>query len=111
MPAAGVKHERRTAERFASVLEAITSPLTARQLEVRVRIHNVSTKGIGFLSPRRFERGTTLLIQIQDTSQELPPLLAAKVVHVTAHARGDWLIGCMLARELSHAEVQSLASQ
>jgi hypothetical protein len=104
-----VASDRRAAERFASVREAISSPLTARQMEVRVRVYNVSVRGIGLISPRRFERGTTLLIQVQDTGQELPPLFVAKVVHVTAFAKGDWLLGCTLARELMQAEVQWLA--
>lgn len=106
---AAVASERRAAERVASVREAVSSPLTARQMEVRVRIHDVSKQGIGFISPRRFERGTTLLIQIEDTRQELPPLVVAKVVHVTSQGMGDWLIGCKLARGLTPAEVQTLA--
>jgi len=106
---ASVAADRRAAERFACVRDAVSSPLTARQMEVRVRLHNVSVKGIGILSPRRFERGTTLLIQVQDTGQELPPLFVAKVVHVTSHGMGDWLIGCTLARGLAEDEIQWLA--
>ena len=71
--------------------------------------HHVSTSGIGFVSQRRFERGSTLLLQILGESPELPQLLVGKVVHVTAQATGEWLIGCALARGLSESDVQALA--
>jgi hypothetical protein len=101
--------ERRKAPRFASVRDASCSPLLDRRLTVTVRLHDVSTSGIGFVSQRRFERGSTLLLQILGESPELPQLLVGKVVHVTAQATGEWLIGCALARGLSESDVQALA--
>ena len=107
--AAAVASNRRTAERFATVRDATCSPLTARHTAVTVRVRDVSANGIGLLSGRRFERGTILLINVLDESQNLPPQLVGKVVHVTAGARGDWLIGCTLARGLSEEDVRALA--
>jgi len=106
-----VASNRRTAERFATVRDATCSPLTARHAEVTVRIRDVSANGIGLLSGRRFERGTVLLIHVLDESQSLPLQLVGKVVHVTAGARGDWLIGCTLARGLSEADIRALAEE
>src|SRR5262249_59549902 len=107
--AGGVADTRGAAERFATARDATCSPLTARHTAVTVRVRDVSANGIGLLSGRRFERGTILLINVLDESQNLPPQLVGKVVHVTVGARGDWLIGCTLARGLSEEGGSALA--
>ena len=107
--AGSFKLERREHQRFATILEASCSLLAAREKAFTVRVSNVSANGLGLLSMRRFERGTMLLIQIQQDSQAVAPVVVGKVVHVTAQASGEWLIGCALARDLTNAEVQALA--
>jgi hypothetical protein len=101
--------ERRAAERFASVREASCSPLSARNTAITVRVRDVSLNGIGLLSSRRFERCTLLLIEVQGEGESLPSLLVGRVVHITAQATGDWLIGCELVRGLSEEDVRALA--
>jgi hypothetical protein len=103
------KHERRQAPRFITAREASSSPLSARDTKVPVLVRDVSTSGIGIVSSRRFERGTLLLIEIQGSTEEVPPLLVGKVAHVTARSSGDWLVGCELARALTEDEVRALA--
>jgi hypothetical protein len=109
--AANEPKERRKASRIVCVRDASCSPLLDRQLTVTVKLHDVSTSGIGFVSQRRFERGSTLLVQILSESPDLPQLLVGKVVHVTAQATGEWLIGCALARGLSEADLQALGEK
>jgi len=75
-----------------------------------VRVRDLSTRGIGLLSWRRFENGTVILLQFLENYSSISPLMAAKVVQVTAQATGDWLIGCALARCLTEAEVKTLTS-
>jgi hypothetical protein len=101
--------DRRQAERFASAHEALVSPLDSRQTAILVQIRDISATGIGLLSARRYERGTALVIQVQDDGPAMPPMLVAKVVHVTAAEDGGWLVGCELTRSLSDTDVEGLA--
>src|SRR5262249_49129525 len=103
--------ERRAAARFASVREASCSPLAERQTVLPVRVRDVSANGIGLVSRRRFERGTILLLQVKEEGDASSPLLVGKVVHVTAQADGDWLVGCALIRALAHADLRALADE
>jgi hypothetical protein len=101
--------DRRQAERFASAHEALVSPLDSRQTAIPVQIRDISSTGIGLLTPRRYERGTALFIQVQDDGPEMPPMLVAKVMHVTAAEDGGWLVGCELTRSLSATDLEGLA--
>ena len=75
-----------------------------------VRVRDLSMGGIGLLSWRRFEKGNVLLLQLLEKDLAISPLMAAKVVQVTAQATGDWLIGCALARGLTEADVKTLTN-
>jgi hypothetical protein len=55
---------------------------------------------------RRFEPGTILNIQIERDTDELPPVLLARVMHVSAEAGGHWALGCKFARELSEKDLE-----
>jgi PilZ domain len=103
--------DRRLATRFSSIRAASCSPLAERETVLPVCVRDVSANGIGFLSTRRFERGTILLLQLQEEGDVLSPLLVGKVVHVCAEADGDWLIGCSLTRALAQADVHDLADK
>ena len=72
-----------------------------------VRVRDLSMRGIGLLSWRRFEKGNVLLLQLLENYSAISPVMAAKVVQVTAQATGDWLIGCALARGLTEAELKN----
>jgi hypothetical protein len=100
--------ERRTAPRFLCVCEALSGLLTARQAKVLVKVQNISQRGIGLVSPRRFEQGTLLHMEVQDSDPVLPVLLVGKVMSVTAQPSGDWLLGCQLVRRLSELETRTL---
>jgi len=106
-----VAGERRTRERYATVRGASCSPIVAHDAALTVRVHDVTARGIGLLTRRRFERGTMLYIRIQDASQAVYPLLMGKVAHVRTHELGGWLVGCILAGELREAAVRALAER
>jgi hypothetical protein len=103
--------DRRSARRFSSMRSASCSPLAERDTILPVKVRDVSANGIGLLSTRRFERGTILLLQLEEDSDSLPPLLLGKVVHVSAQGDGDWLVGCALTRALAQADVRSMAEE
>jgi hypothetical protein len=106
-----VARDRRGAARFRSVTEALVSPLDSQQTAIPVQIRDISIGGIGFLSARQYEGGTALFIQVQGDGPDLPPILVAKVVHVTPAEDGGWLIGCKLTGRLSETDVQGLAAR
>ena len=95
--------------RFRSNCEAMVSPLHSDQIPIPVKIRDVSTTEIGFLSARPYERGTALFISVQEDGPNRSPILVAKVVHATPAEDGSWLVGCKLMRRLSEAAVQGLA--
>jgi hypothetical protein len=105
------RSERRLATRFSSIRSASCSPLSERETVLPVKVRDVSANGIGLLSTRRFERGTILLLQLEEENGSLPPLLIGKVVHVIAQEDGDWLVGCALTRALAQADVRAIADE
>ena len=105
-----VSNELRAARRFVAVRDVSTRRAAGCQESMIVRVRDLSTRGIGLLSWRRFEKGNVLLLQLLENYLAISPLIAAKVVQVTAQASGDWLIGCALTRGLTEAEVQTLTN-
>jgi hypothetical protein len=105
-----VSNELRAARRFVAVRDVSTRRAAGCEESIIVRVRDLSTRGIGLLSWRRFEKGNVLLLQLLEKYLAISPLIAAKVVQVTAQASGDWLIGCALARGLTEAEVQTLTN-
>jgi len=103
--------DRRRAPRFAANRIATCSPLAERETVLPVRVRDVSANGLGLLSSRRFERGTILLLQIQDDGDSNPPLIIGRVVHVSAQADGTWLVGCALTRAFAQSDVRALADE
>ena len=101
--------DRRRAARFVANRVATCSPLAERETVVPVRVRDVSANGIGLLSTRRFERGTMLLLQIQEDGDSLPPLIIGRVMHVCAQADGTWLVGCALTRAFAEPDVRAIA--
>ena len=102
--------EPRAAERFATVRDASSRPAAACHESLIVWVRDLSTHGIGLLAWRRFEKGTVLLLQFLENYSSISPLMAAKVVQVTAQATGEWLIGCALIQSQTEAEVQRLVN-
>lgn len=73
------------------------------------RLQDISRGGARVFVDRRFEPGTILNIQVEETSaEEAPPVLLARVVHVRAEGVGFWSLGCRFARELSDKDLSWL---
>jgi hypothetical protein len=70
---------------------------------------NASVTGLGLLLGRQLEPGTPLEVQVRGA----PPVLAglaARVVHCTPQAAGEWLVGCVLEWPLTEAALQALVA-
>jgi PilZ domain len=103
--------ELRVWERFSCGLETSCQPLAARgdnDMCWSTRIKDISVGGMGLVLTRRFERGTSLAIEIPATASTPSDTLLAKVMHVTRLPDGQWLLGCAFVSILGDDEVQNL---
>jgi PilZ domain len=98
--------DRRRTTRYPSDQDASCYP-PATAAVTPVQIKDVSSGGVGLLCDRRFERGTVLVLELNDTALPILSLLA-RVVRLAARADGRWLVGCALLGELPEEEVQAL---
>jgi hypothetical protein len=71
-------------------------------------VQDVSTGGIGLLLARRFEPGTVLTLDLQETDGTIARTLSARVNHVKPEGLGHWLHGCSFRETLSQEELQHL---
>ena len=72
------------------------------------RLQDVSRGGARLVVDRRFEPGTILNIQVEHEGEDLPPVVLARVMHVSAESGGQWALGCKFARELSEKDLDLL---
>lgn len=101
---------RRAYVRFPCELDGSFSPLTGgRGAEWMGKIRDISQGGIGIVLGRRFELGTLLSVEIRDASGLSSGNLLARVVHVTPHTSGGWVIGCCFTNEIGEDDVKRFA--
>ncbi len=103
--------ECRVAERYPCNLATACQPLAARadqDILWPATIRDVSTRGIGLILGRRFERGTGLAVEVPGPDGEPADTLLVRVVHTTTLSEGSWLLGCALVSELSNDEVEAM---
>ena len=101
--------DRRASVRFPCELESSCSPITTNRATTwSGKIRDISRGGMGIVLSRRFELGTLLNIEIQEPDGTSSGVVLARVVHVTPHSTGGWVIGCCFTNELDDDEVKSL---
>ncbi len=108
VPACAATEERRAFPRYPVDWEVVCKALAGgRGDSWKARLRDVSAGGIGVVLERRFERGTTLTVQLQNGSAEAPRTLLARVMHATRLPEGEWLLGLSLLRQLSEEQLQA----
>jgi serine/threonine protein kinase len=73
-----------------------------------VQILNISPAGIALVVPRPMEAGVSLQLELQPMPEAPPLMKQVHVIHVTARAEGDWLVGCAFLGELGEEEMFNL---
>jgi hypothetical protein len=68
-------------------------------------LRDISGAGIGLLLQHRFEPGTLLTLELENSDRTASQTLHVRVVRVGAQP-GCWLLGCELVQELPEPEVQ-----
>lgn len=103
--ALGSGKERRTAKRYASDQVASCRAMPGVDA-IPVQVRDVSVGGVGLLSPKRFERGTMLIVELHSTGPESVSVFA-KVVRLTSYGSGQWLIGCAFFDTMHGVELEA----
>jgi hypothetical protein len=73
-----------------------------------VQVLNISPAGIALVAPRAMEAGVSLQLELQPMLDAPPLMKQVHVIHVTARAEGDWLVGCAFLGELGEEEMFAL---
>lgn len=103
-----VADERRAFPRYPVDWEVACKALAAGQRDSwQARAINISAGGLGVLLERRFERGTTLTVQLPHGPAETPRTLLARVMHATRQPDGTWLHGLSLLRPLNEDQLRA----
>jgi hypothetical protein len=106
--------ERRASVRYPCSEENFSSdnscrPITARKNEAwAATVRDLSTGGVGIVVNRRFEPGTLLSVELQDSEQTVNRNLLVRVVRVLEQGEGRWLLGCAFTNKLSDADLLTL---
>jgi hypothetical protein len=104
--------ERRRVPRYPSDLETTCKPLVSRDgSSWLAQIRDISTLGIGLVLQRRFERGTLLVMDLENPARNISRNVVARVVHTTALPLGQWLLGCVFTKELDADDLQFFSAE
>jgi hypothetical protein len=103
---------RRVAQRHPAAGKVSCHPACGRNGELwSGTLRDISRTGIGLLLPRRWEKGTILLLKLDAIRGGGPRTLCACVMHSTPHPEEGFVVGCSHGGELSEDEIQAFAEE
>ena len=71
------------------------------------KAHDISTGGVSLIVNRRFEPGTSLVIEVHAPAGDSTCTLLGRVMRVANHGREFWLLGCALTRPLGDEDLRA----
>lgn len=83
------------------LMKAAVEPVVAEAIDI-------SSTGLGLLTPRRFEKGTLVQVEFQERDRAARQSLIVKVCWVRPQSEGRWSLGGRFHRPLTEAELNSL---
>jgi PilZ domain len=96
-------------------LRFVVNPATARHLVAAVgdtfwpaRVLDLSTSGIRLSLRRRFEPGTSVLLELANGRRVFSCVLALRVLHVAEQPNGAYILGGEFGRKLTQKELMDL---
>jgi len=101
--------EKRGAERFpvgAQVTCSFASPVLEDFGPVKIK--NISSHGVGLISPQFMDPGILLAIKLVNLAKNFSKMALVRVVHVTPQPGGTFLIGGNLDTPLTYDELSIL---
>lgn len=100
--------ERRVRDRYTCDLKTSCKPVDCQSATPwPAKVRDISATGVRLTMFRRFEPGTLLALEVQDTSG-LARMLLARVVRVAKMVRGRWILGCAFDTELHDQQLEAL---
>ena len=100
--------DRRGAVRYAATGRVSCHPAGSRPGEHWIgKLRDISRTGIGLALPRRWERGTILLLDLEPPGEGGPRTLCACVIHTKAQSEVGFLVGCAHSGDLTEEELQA----
>ena len=101
--------ERRRAERYACGLQPLISEWGSSVGESSfARVRDISTTGVGLITPARVRPGRVLVIKLQFEGQRQSRPLLVRVIHSTQQGDGSWVSGGSFVRGLSEDELGAI---
>lgn len=94
--------------RFPCNPEASRASVVTPQETWPARVINISPGGVALEVSRHVEAGAQLRLELQGSEDHPAIMVLGYVIHSTAQANGDWMLGCAFANELTHDELQTL---
>jgi hypothetical protein len=98
--------ERRRSERHPCDLQPVCSEWGSGELTARLR--DISTDGVGLVTPVRIRPGKVLVLKLQKPSGGLSRPILVRVIHSSPQPDGAWWSGGVFVRRLSTTELASL---
>jgi hypothetical protein len=101
--------ERRVEPRYPCSLEVSCQPISAKTCDLwwLAEVKDVSKKGIGIVSTRRFERGGYIALQMTNLATRFEQTRVARVMHVVS-TNGKWFLGCLLQSPFDDEDLRLL---
>ena len=101
--------DQRTWVRFACAIKASYQAIAGADTSPRpAKVVNVSASGVGLVVGEPVENGTLLSVELQAADGTCTRTMLSCVVHVRAHAEGEWALGCNFIRSLSEEDLKAL---
>ncbi len=105
--------ERRVRVRYPTDRESMCQPGEGRldQAWWLARLTDISTTGIALVLRQlrqKFPAGTILTVELQNWTGDVSRTLPTRVVHMTPHPEGGWIMGCAFVNPLTEEELKAL---
>jgi hypothetical protein len=105
--------ERRVRVRYPTDRESMCQPGEGRldQAWWLARLTDISTTGIALVLRQlrqKFPAGTILTVELQNWTGDISRTLPTRVVHMTPHPEGGWIMGCAFVKPLTEEELKAL---
>lgn len=101
--------DSRNWERFAcNVKASYHAILDPASTSWPAKVLNISARGVGLLASREVRPGTLLSAELHGATRPVVLHILACVVHVTAQAADEWVLGCDFIHELNEQDLEAL---
>jgi hypothetical protein len=76
-------------------------------IPINVRVNDISAKGVGLVSEKHLESGTSLAVLWKYGTADRWRTLRARVVRLSPRRDGNWVAGCVFAEPLQPDDMEA----